>query len=924
MSWLRFFRREKWDDERSRELQTYLDSETTDNIARGMSPNDARDAARRKLGNITQIREEIHHMNSLGFLETFWQDLRYGLRLLARTPAFSTVAVLSLALGIGASTAIFSVANEVLFKTLPVRNPEQLVLLRWSSGPKLMGGGFRPGVAIDPVTGATSGRSFSYLTFQQFTGQTKTLSDVFAFTGLFSADGQDGRPGHLSGQFVSGNYFSALGVPASLGRLIVPDDDREAADSVVVISHRYWERRFGLDPTAIGRTIQLGNTLFTIIGVSAPDFLGTQQLGDAADLSIPLAATARLGNSGPKFLSNMQKQPWIWAVMVMGRRKPEVTFDQVRADLQTSFSSSALEGWTASPRFKSPKDQPDTPRLQVVAGNQGLMESREALSRTVKIMIGIVGIVLLIVCVNLANLLLARATVRRKEIGVRFALGGSRARLIRQLLTENVALTVFGALGGILFAYWGKDLSLAWIHRVTPSFAVQPRIDLRVLGFTAAVTILTGILVGLAPALRATRMDLNSAVKDSGLAPRGSRSLTGKALLVAQVAMSFVLLILAGLFTRTIFNLERADVGFNMQNLLLFDVDPQLNRHPRAEVQARYSQAMERIQSVSGVQVATASGLPLLSGDIAMPFIWIPGHVRQTDEDSTIYLQYVWPNFFEAMGMHLMLGRNLTPQDTQRWLATRSGSRPYAAVVNEALAHKYFPGVNPIGQRFCDMKSPTSPGCAENDLAEIVGVVRDAKFTSVRQEIPPTIFYPFSPAPVTFEVRTSMDPMRVAPLIREAVNQLDGDLLLSDFRTQSAQAEITFARERHFAWLSSLFGVLALILACIGLYGLLTYSVVNRTKEFGVRMALGAQRGDVLQLVMRESLVLVLLGIVAGFAAAIAATRLIASMLYGIAPNDPWTIFLAAVLMLTVSSLAGFLPARKATRVDPMVALRYE
>ena len=924
MGWSRFFRRKKWDAERARELDSYVEIESSENTLLGMSRDDARFAALRKLGNQTLIREEIYQMNTFGFIESLWKDLTHGVRILARSPGFTIVAVLSLALGIGANTAIFSVANEVLFKSLPVKNPDQLVLLRWVSGPKVMGAGFRPGISIDPVTGATAGKSFSYLTFQKFQEEARSLSDLFAFTGMFTADVAGGDSGHLSGQFASGNYFTALGVAPALGRLFASDDDTGSGNLVVVISYRYWERRYGTDPAVIGKTIPLGNLSLTIIGVTPADFLGTQQLGISPDLTIPLSATFRLGNSGPKFLSRMKEQSWIWALMVMGRREPGISLEQVRTDLQPLFLSSALQGWNEGPRFKGAKEPPDSPRLEVVAGNQGLTESRESLSRSVLTMMGIAGVVLLIVCSNLTNLLLARTAARRREIAVRIALGGSRARLVRQLLTENVLLVFLGAVVGAFIAYWGKDLYLAWIQSVTPSFVIQTHLDFRVLGFTTAVAVFTGVLVGLAPALKATRLNLSDAAKDARRGSPRSRTLAGKTLLIFQVAMSLVLLIAAGLFTRTVLNLEHADVGFNIQNLLLIDVDPQLRSHSRTEVAARYAQALERIQAVPGIQVATASGLPLLSGDLAMPFLWVPSHVRKTDEDSTVYLQYVWPNFFDAMGMPMVLGRSLTAQDTQRWLSNRAQGRPFSAVVNETLARKYFPDSNPIGQRVCELKSPSDPGCPENELVEIVGVVRDAKFTSVRQQVPPTIFYPFSPAPVTFEVRSSMDPMRLVPLILGAINQLDPGLILSDFRTQSTQAELTFARERHFAWLSSLFGFLALILACVGLYGLVAYSVANRTKEFGLRMALGAERGGILKLVMRESLGLVLIGIIVGLGAALAATRLIASMLYGLAPNDPATIAIAIALMLFVSSLAGFLPALRATKVDPMVALRYE
>jgi len=915
------------------ELAQHLEDRYSELRSSGATDEEARCAALAELSDRQLLTRELKRVEEqvvqepvvlgsrrINMFADLWQDLRYGLRMLRKNPAFTAIAVLTLALGIGANTALFSVADEVLLKSLPVRNPEQLVLFSWASGPRLMGGSFWPGVDSDPTTGASTSQSFSYLTLERFQTRSNSLSDVFGFTAMFRMSGLDNDQDSPSGQMVSGNYYSALGVPPALGRMILPDDDKQAATPVTVISYRYWQREFGFDPAAVGKIIKLGNTAFTIVGITPAGFAGTQDLGVSPDFSIPLAMAIRVADIGPKFTDTMKKEPWLWTLRIMGRLRPGVSFDEVRADLQEVFQATAVEGWHADPDSKFAKQVPDTPRLEVATGSKGLTAARRSLSKVMIILMAVVGLVLLIVCSNLANLLLARGATRQKEIAVRLAVGAGRSRVIRQLLTESSLLALCGAGLGTLFAFWGKDLFLAWINRITPSFAIQPQIDLRVLGFTVSVTMLTGILVGIVPALRATRVDINQVIKGSSGSASGARSFGAKAMLVAQVAMSVVLLVGAGLFVRTLRNLQSADVGFNTENLLVFKVYPRWNKHKRAQLRNLYEQIIERIQAVPGVQAATNSGSPLLSGDLSMPVIWVPGQVRQAGEDLSFYEQRVWPNFFETMGMPLLLGRNLTQQDAELWRAHGT----YVAVVNETLARRHFPNTNPIGQRFGETKVLTNELIPDSELIEIVGVVRDAKYATVREPVRPTAFFPFSPNPVTFEVRTAVDPVLLAASIREAVEQVDTDLRLADFTTQSEQAKLTFAQERHLALLSSVFGLLALLLACIGLYGLLSYGVANRTHEIGIRMALGARAWDVVLLVMRETLLLVFIGVVIGLGSALAATRLIASMLYGLAPNDLVTITFAISLMIAVAALAGVLPARRATRVDPMVALRYE
>jgi predicted permease len=914
--WRNLFDRDRVEQELAEELRTYLELLTDMKIKEGLKPEEARRAALIELGGMEQVKEKVREIRMGHYIETIWQDLRYGMRMLARSPVFTAVAVLSLALGIGANTALFSLVDEVLLKMLPVKKPGELVLFNWLSGPNRMVRGISGTIITDPATGLGGSGSFSYLTFERLRDHSTTLSDVFAFAPLDQVNvDMEGQAEIAGGQFVSGGYYAGLGAQAILGRTISEADDQAGASPVVVITHRYWKRRFGLDPKVIGKTINVNNVPFTIIGVTPPEFSGALQIGQSPDLSIPMAMEPRVSPDDHNLV-----QPWFWWLQIMGRLKPGVSDAQARASLEEIFQQSALEGWQAlqarmQARGQEVSHEPrDVPALRISPGGQGLTELRRKYSQPLMVLMAVVGLVLLIACVNVANLLLARAATRQKEIAVRLAMGASRSRLIRQLLTESVLLAILGGALGILFAYWAKDMLLALRAWGGGALVLDLKLDIRVLGFTTAVCLITGILFGLAPALRATRIDLTPALKDGARTlSAGSCSLLSKGLIVMQVALSLLLLIGAGLFVGTLRNLQNVDVGFNRENLLLFKIDPELTGYKDAQIMNLYQQLVERIEAVPGVRSVTLSRHPLLSGRSRFGPISAQGYAPQSGEDDDVYANIVAPNFFETMEMPILLGRSLSPRDDQH--------APKVAVINQTMARKYFGDENPIGRRF-GFGGPETSG-----QIEVVGVARDAKYTDLRRETPPTFYVPYqqeAPGQMTFAVRAADDATALIASIRETVREADQKLPLSDVRTQSQQVNKSIAQERLFATLSGFFGLLALLLASIGLYGVMSYSVAHRTNEIGIRLALGAQRSDVIRLVLRETLLLVLMGLVIGLGAALASTRLISSMLFGLTPNDPGIILLAILLLIAVATLAGYLPARRASRVDPIVALRYE
>jgi len=844
------------------------------------------------------------------------QDLKYAARMLLKSKAFTVIAVLSLALGIGANTALFSLVDAVLLKTLPVKKPNELVLFNWLCGPRGLSRGTMGSITTDPATGMRTSTSFSYLTFERFRDNNETLAVVFAFAPIFQLNvNVDGQPEIASGQLVSGSYHAGLGVRAIMGRTLTPDDDKVSASPVAVITYRYWQRRFGQDPEAVGKTVTVNNIAFTIVGITPPEFFGASEVGWSPDLSVPFSMQPQVNP-----IEADLNGAWFWWLQIMGRLKPGVTAEQAAASFENVFQQSAQEGWAAAlarfpPRAQAQNPAPrDVPTLRASSGSQGLTNLRAAYSQPLRILMGIVGLVLLIACANVANLLLARAATRQKEIAVRLAIGASRWRLIRQLLTESLLLAILGGAVGVLFAYWGKDLLLVLRPWGGGELALNLKLDLRVLGFTIVVSLLTGLVFGLAPALRGTRIDLTPALKDNARSMTGgSRSLLTKSLIVVQVAMSLVLLVGAGLFVRTLRNLQNVDVGFNRENLLLFNVQPGLNGYDRPQMGQLYRQITDRLEAVPGVRSAAVSLIPLLSGAGQTRSISVQGHTSQPNDEDNAKVNTVGAHFFDTLEMPILLGRGLSPRDEE--------TAPRVAVVNQMMAHKYFGDENPLGRRF------GFGGPEASSQIEIIGVARDAKYTGMRAQTEPTVYLPYPqaiPRFATFIVRTSGDPTVMIGPIREAVHEVDGNLPMFDVKTQSRQADDSLAQERLFATLSSFFGVLALLLACVGLYGVMSYGVARRTNEIGIRMALGASAARVTRMVMRETMVVVGVGLVIGLGAAVAVTRLVAAMLFGLAPTDPLTISLAVLLMIGVAALAGYLPARRASRVDPMVALRYE
>lgn len=847
---------------------------------------------------------------------SMFQDLRYAARMLRKSKGFTAVAVLSLALGIGANTALFSLIDAVLLKMLPVRKPSELVLFNWLSGPRGMSRSIDGTINDDPATGMRTSTSFSYLTFERMRDHNDTLAGVFAFAPIEQLNvNVDGSAEVAGGQLVTGGYYETLGVQAMLGNTFSTSADNAAAEPVVVITHRYWERRFERDPEAVGKKITVNRVPFTIIGVTPPEFLGTMQVGESPDLTIPMSLEPQLR---PR--SESLRQPWFWWVRIMGRLTPGASAEQAQANLDGVFRQSAEEGWQAAlakfpAQAQSQGSQPrDVPSLQAAPGGQGLNELRTAYSQPLTILLIVVGAVLLIACANVANLQLSRAAGRQKEIAVRLALGASRWQLVRQLLTESVLLALLGGAVGTIFAYWGKDALLSLRPWGGDELALDLKLDLRVLGFTIAVSLITGILFGLAPALRTTRVDLTSALKESAQSVTGGRrSRLTKTLIVVQVAVSLVLLIGAGLFVGTLRNLHRVEAGFNREKLLLFRVDPRLSGYSGPQIPSVYQRITERIEAVPGVRSAAMSRHPLLSGSRRTSNILVQGAAEVTTE--VVYFNPVSAGFLETMEIPILFGRSLTTGDDQR--------APKVAVINQTMAREFFGEDNPIGRRF----SFGEPGETDKDKIEVVGVARDAKYSRLRGQTPPTAYTPYlqeTPGQMNFEVRTVGEPAMMAAAIRDAVRDVDSNLPMFAVKTQIEQSDELVREERLFASLSSFFGLLALLLACIGLYGVMSYGVARRTNEIGIRMALGATTTGVTRMVMRETAVVVLIGIAVGLGASLATTGLISSMLFGLRPTDPITIAAAVLLMSGVAAVAGYLPARTAARVDPMIALRYE
>jgi len=868
-------------------------------------------------------------------MQTLWQDLRYGARMLLKQKGMTAIAVLSLALGIGANTALFSVVDAMLLKLLPVREPERLVLFQTFAPREFDPGDYSGNAIIDPATGLRRMTSFPYVSYQRMREQQRerqgALSDIFAFTRFNVNLLADGQADVVNGQVVTGNYHLGLGLRPLLGRLLTDEDDQASANPVAVLSYRCWQKHFGGNPSVVGKLININNRAFTVIGVTPPGFEGAGQVGLTEDVTVPLAMELL-----PESVQTRSLLYGVggWWLRVMGRLKPGATLEQAQAQLETTFRQSVdehraarnTESLAGGGNAISPLASKLYPRLALISGAQGEMNYREDYAPSLYMLLGVVGIALLIACANVANLLLSRAASRQKEIGVRLALGASRWRLIRQLLTESVLLAAVGGALGVVLAMWIKDGLLA-VSDWGPS-ALEPKLDWRALGFTLGLSLLTGIIFGLAPAVRATKVDLTPALKDSGRSSSAvSRSSLGRGLVVTQVALSLLLLIGAGLFVRTLLNLRRVDPGFNTKNLLMFKVAPGLIGYKGERRMQLYERICERLEALPGAPKVTFSRTPLLADNDSDRPVYLrsalaaapdaDGRIRETGDS---YILYGRENFLETMEIPLLAGRGFTRQDDER--------APKVVVVNQTFANRFFPNESPVGKRFTlDVKKP--------DEIEIVGLVKDAKYARQRDDAPPTMYLPWRQAAnvmpeANFELRATGDPRALIAAVRQAVREVDETLPIRSVKTQVEQADETLHMERLFAKLVTLFGLLAQQLASIGLFGVLAYAVSQRTREIGIRMALGASKTDVMKMVIRQGMTLAIVGVALGLGGAYLLTMYLESlmslsrMLYGVKPNDPLTYGVTAVLLTAVALIACYLPARRATKVDPMVALRCE
>ena len=917
--WLRLqtlFRRHRGAKQLDDEMQFHIEQQIAENIAKGMSSEEARYAATRAFGNPTFLKEQTRDTWGWTWLEQIAQDLRYGLRQLGRSPGFTLAVVLSLALGIGANTAIFSLIDAVMLRMLPVKSPERLVLLNWVSQKRPAAMVVQSGYSDSDET-HWSCSSFAYPSFEEFRNHNQSFSSLFGFISLDRANiNIDGQASLAEGELVTGDYFSGLGVSAILGRAITTDDEKPSAPRVAVISYGYWSRQFGSSPAVIGKHVEIKTVPFTIVGVAPPEFFGIQP-GRAVEFWAPLVDDPKLlpwsGGSTPDNRSPFTSRDWWWLTM-MARLKPGVTEQQANTELDVLFQQSISAAAGASARPET------TPHVELQPASGGLTYLRSQFSKPLQILMTVVAVVLLIACANVATLLVGCSAARQKEVAVRLSLGASRARLLRQLLTESVFLAGLGGALGILFANWGSRFLLVLRSTGGEPLHFETQMDGKVLGFTVVVSLLTGILFGLVPALGTTRVELTPALKMGAGAvafvTQKTRLALGKTLVVFQVALSLLLLIGAGLFVRTLQNLQNQNLGFDRRQLLLFAMDPTQNGYQGQRLVDFYGRVLERLQVLPGALNATASTNPLLANWQSHWPVSIEGRKGDPAQDMGADWNNVGPSFFETMGIRLLLGRGIEWRDTS--------TSPRVAVVNEAFANRFLDGGNPIGHGFRFDKLEKS-----EEVYEIVGLVQDAKYAQLRNAPRPTVYLPYSQMPmplngIHFEVRTAGDPLALVPSVRRVVRDLDSNVPLSDLKTQTEQIAETIVQERLFAQLSSFFGALAVLLACIGLYGLMGYIVTRQTAEIGIRRALGAERLDIFGMVMRKVLVMVVFGVCIGVPAALAATRLISSYLFGLKATDPLTMILCSLLMLAVAALAGYFPARRAAKVDPLVALRYE
>ncbi len=920
-----FFRRLGWLARRSRkeaelreELQFHLEEEAEQHQGEGLAEEQARWAARCELGNLTLLQEDTRAIWGWTILEQFGQDLRYAFRTMNANRLFTLLAVLSLALGIGANTAIYSFMDAILIRSLPVGDPQSLVVLNWRA--KTTDGDFvlqgMSGDTYDDPKGGTEAGIFPYPAFELLQKSDSVFSSAFAFQYSFANNLNvtiKGEADLESGVFVSGEYFSGLGVPAVSGRIILPDDDRTGAPAVAVVSYALSQARFGGPANAIGQSIIIDSVPFTVIGATPPGFFGTDPQ-QSPSLYLPFRTNLALGAANPFGLrpADYMGGNFYW-VQMMARLRPGVSAAQAQAALSPAFQQ-----WVTS-TATSDQQRANLPQLLVKEAASGLETLRREYSQPLYVLMTMVGLILLLACANVANLLLARSAARRREIALRLSIGASRWRIIRQLMTESVLLASLSGICGVLCSIWGIRFLTLLLANGRNNFTLRAELNWHVLAATAGLSLLTGLMFGLAPALQATRVDVLPSLKEThgvqGAARRGLRRLSlGQVLVASQIAISMLMLVAAGLFVRTLSNLESIQLGFNRENVLLFQLNALKAGHKEPDLSAFYADLRRKFGEIPGVSAATLSEGSMVGGETALPVT-----VGGTPVTPGTRIWKVGPNFFHTMQIPMLAGRDFDEHD-------RPGT-PFVVVVNETFAKDNFAGRNPLGQRVVLLEAGEKPRVARD--MEIVGVSCDARYGSLTRDIPPVAYIIFNQGypqldQAEYALRTMGDPLSYARAVREIVRRADATVPVTEIKTQVTDIDQTISQQIAFAKLCVGFAILALTITCIGLYGTVSYNVARRTGEIGIRMALGAHSGNVIRMVLSEISLLAAAGLAAGMVVALAASKFVESFLYGIKRNDPASLLAAAAILFGAAFLGAYAPARRASRIDPMVALRHE
>ena len=858
--------------------------------------------------------DAARYLTFVGWLDTVFRDLKYTYRTLARAPGFTAVAVLTLALGIGANTAIFSLLDQVLLRLLPVKDPQQLVLLTMKG--RHYGSNW-------------GGNAISHPMFRDFRDHNEVFSDMFCRfpTSASLSFGQQSE--RVFVELVSGTYFSTLGVVPAMGRILTPEDDVvPSGHPFVVLNYNFWKTRFAGDPQVVGRALNLNNYKMTVVGVAQAGFDGVE-LGFSPKIFIPIMMQPQIVVGNPEDMLKTRRTRW---VNTFGRLKPGISQQQAKAALQP-FMHSMLEMEVQQKEFnrasKYDRDEFLKCSIDVLPGSQGRSYTRRQLTTPLWVLMATTGVVLLIACANLANLMLVRGSGRVKEIAVRLAMGATRPRIIGQLLIESLSLSVLGGITGLAVAFWA-DRALMKIYLPSDSggMNISSAPDLRILLFNLAVTVLTGIIFGLVPALQTTKPNIAGTLKDQAgaVVGGGGNHRLRKGLVVVQVTLSLLLLVGAGLFVRSLANLRNLGPGFSPERLVAFQIDPSLNGFTPERLRIFYPQLSDALSSIPGVRSVGLASMRILEDNEWDSGMSVEGFTpAKPDEHAQPYMNAIGPNYFATLGVPIIEGRDFTIND--RHIVKHGPEEwnwaPTTVMINEKFAQKYFAGRNPIGLHLGFGTDPGTP----TDM-EVIGVVKDFKYTNLRDEIPVQAYIPYLGdrflGGMTIYVRTTGDANQLMSTVRSTVRDMDPNVPIYAMRTTEVTINESLSTERMIASLSAVFGFLATLLAVIGLYGVMAYTVAQRTREVGIRIALGAPRGKVIWLVMREVLLLVAIGVIAGVTASVALTRVVQSQLFGLTPHDPLTLGLATAVLAVVACAAGYIPALRASRLDPMVALRYE